>query len=528
MPYVLVWTILILPAVRNMSRGWRPFADDASIAIRSWATLTLHPPLVGQITGATTGAGVQSVADPGPLELWFLGPFVHLDPGQGALIGSVLLCGAALSLAIHLLKKTTGTWAAVIFALVIADLALVSPTPYLDPVWNSSFAFFWFLSFMAVAFVVGRGYLIYLPILLFLGSVTVDSHLLFLPSVAGVLVASPICGWHFNRPRDYRWLWWTGGVGVACWLAPGLQELFGAHPNISLLVHGGGIGAADNTKTFGVMFGLRALSRAASLNPIWASPRSIAPLASNADISQRNILLSIVLIALVAIAIVAWRQKNSSLCSMSLITAVSAFGVVVLYSRIPQNFVLSLVWVSLVVWVVGICIWLTLGLAVFTAVRPRISFRSPRITKRTGEIVSVAALGVCTVAGTLVVLFPYGNQFLLNLTTMHRVNEMAAIVERNVHRGDVDIAIHYNGSNYFQVAGDEHGVAYLLEAAGWQPGLDPSVNALLGLPIHPHSREVVFDERGAKLVGFRVIRHYNPWAALVGFSPVRNTTSASR
>src|ERR1035437_5888743 len=143
--HVVVWTLLLAPMVRALARGWRPLADDATIAIGAWRALTLHPPLLGQLTSA---AGAEKLAsDPGPLEYWLLGPFVHLDPGQGVLIGSAVLCALVLSVAIEVLWRTSGTWAAVLFTFVMVDMAIVSPTPFLDPVWNNSFAFFWFAAF---------------------------------------------------------------------------------------------------------------------------------------------------------------------------------------------------------------------------------------------------------------------------------------------------------------------------------------------------------------------------------------------
>ena len=97
-----------------------------------------------------------------------------------------------------MLQKTAGLWAAVIMALVVADLAIVSPFAFIDPVWNSDFASFWFLSFLAVAFAVGAGNLRYLPLLVFVGSVTIDSHLLFAPSTVLILIAVVVCGLLFR------------------------------------------------------------------------------------------------------------------------------------------------------------------------------------------------------------------------------------------------------------------------------------------------------------------------------------------
>ena len=511
-PHLLVWTLLLTPAIRSLARGWRPLADDASIALGAWTTFSLHFPLVGIGTGAGTGpTGMQTTSNPGPLELWLLGPFVHLDPGQGALIGSALLCAAVLSVTIHVLRKTTGSWAAVIFALVVADLAVVSPTPFVDPVWNSNFAFFWFLGFLGIAFAVGQGNLRYLPLLVFFGSVTIDSHLLFLPSVAIVLVAAPVLGWFLRRPTDYRWLWWTGGVAFVCWIAPVCQQLFGAHPNISALLSSGGVGATDKTRTFGFVFGLRALSRAASLNPIWASPRSILPLPSAGDVSQRNLVLCLVLPALIGIGVIAWKRKQAHVCSMAVITTGSTVGLVLMYSRIPTNYFLSFTWVNLLIWVVGICIWLTFGLTAITAAKEFDLIPSVRISERTRQISVLAALAIATIVGTLVAVFPYGNQgFLLDFAGATRVNTMAAIIEQQVPQGNVGLAIQYKGNDFFQTVEDEHGIAYLLRTAGWTPGMAPNANGVLGLPIRRKSPFAVFTERGTQVTGYRIYHHYAP------------------
>jgi hypothetical protein len=505
-PHIVVWTLILVPTIRTMSRGWRPVSDDAAIAIRAWATFSLHPPLVGQFTGAT---GSQNTADPGPLEFWLLGPFVHLDHGQGALLGSALLCAAILSITLYVLQKTTGTWAAVIFSLVVADLAVTSPTPFVDPVWNSSFAFFWFLAFMGVAFVVAQGNLRFLPLLVLVASVTVDSHLLFLPSIACVLIGAPLCGWFFRKPGNHRWIWWTAGVAVACWAATVLQQLFGKQGNVSLLLHSAGLFSSDKTRTFGFVFGLRALARAASPNPIWASPRPIAPLASGGDVLYRNLLPCLVLPVIVAIGVVAWRRKQTLLCSMCVITTAAAIGLVAMYARIPYAYLLSFTWVNLAVWVVGICIWLTFGMAVVIALRSHVSAGWGRFSPRARDIVALCVLGAATVGGTFVTTFPYGNQqFLLDFPGMSRIQSITTNVEHRVPRGDVGIAIRYTGKNYFQILEDEHGAANLLLVDGWEPGLEPSPNGLLQLPIHPKSPFVVITENGTKVTGYQVYRHY--------------------
>jgi hypothetical protein len=515
-PHVVVWTLLLAPMIQNLARGWRPTSDDATIAIGAWRVLSLHPPLLGQLTSAVGGV---NASDPGPLEYWVLGPFVHLDPGQGVLIGSAVLCALALSVAIEVLRRTSGTWAAVIFTFVVVDMAIVSPTPFVDPVWNNSFGFFWFAAYLGVAFAVARGHLRYFALLLFIGSVAIDSNLLYLPTIGLLLVASLVLGWHSRRPANRRWLWWTVAVGVVCWVGPLYQQFFETRPNLTLLLR-----AAP--KTEGLIFGLRAMSRAVSLNPIWTSPRPIGEFPAYADISQRSLVPGlVVLVVLAAITIAAWRRKDSALVSMCMVSTAGAVGIVFLFARTPSNDLISFIWINLAVWLVGTCIWVTLGLAIFTALRPRLtgirtqvaelraqSGREPtRFSSRQRRLDLIAVLGVAGLAGTLVTVFPYGDQFLIDSPAVARVQQMTAYIEHRVAPGKVGMGIVYTGSNVFQTSTDEHGVAYLLLTDGYVPGMQPSINQLLGLPIHPKSPFVVFTEKGTRVTGSKYYPVYQPY-----------------
>jgi hypothetical protein len=509
-PHIVVWSLLLVPALRNAIRGWRPLGDDGAIAIGAWRTLTLHPPLVGQLTFATSSQGNN---DPGPLEYWILGPFAHLDPGQGVLIGSAILCAFILSVAIEILWRRAGMWAAVIFSVAIADLAITSPTPFVDPVWNSSFGFFWFAAFVGIAFVVGSGNLQYFALLIFIGSVAVDSHLIYLPSVGILLVLSLACGWFMKRPKGLRWLWWTIGVAVVCWFAPIYQEFFDARPNLSALLRSMGLLSGGTVqKKEGLSYGLHALGRAASVSPIWASPRPLDPFASANDLAHGNIVLAfLVLLLMAVIVVVGLRRKERLLVSMGVVSIGGSLGVVVLLSSSPVSYLLSFIWVNLVVWVVGIFLWITVGYAVVLALRPQIAkvraqvaeVRSqvdPMATRRTGLLVFMAAAGL---AGTLFAVFPYGDQFIQDWPGVVRVKQMTADIVNHVPRGNVGIGINHAGGNTLQAASDEHGLAYLLITKGWVPGMQPSINQLLGLPIHPKSPFVVFTETGTTLTSAR-------------------------
>jgi hypothetical protein len=522
-PHIVVWALLVIPALRNAIRGWRPLGDDGAIAIGAWRTLTLHPPLVGQLTFATSSQGNN---DPGPLEYWILGPFAHLDPGQGVLIGSAILCAFILSVAIEILWRRAGMWAAVIFSVAVADLAILSPTPFVDPVWNSSFGFFWFIAFVGIAFVVGSGNLQYFALLIFIGSVAVDSHLIYLPSVGILLVFSLVCGWLMKRPKGLRWLWWTIGVAIVCWFAPIYQEFFEARPNLSALLRSMGLLSGGKVqKKEGLSYGLHALGRAASVSPIWASPRPLDPFASANDLAHGNIVLAfLVLLLMAGIVVMGVRRKERALVSMGVVSIGGSLGVVVLMASSPVSYLLSFIWVNLVVWIVGIFLWITVGYAAVIVLRPQIAKLQAQVaevraqagamgptatrtrtattatTRRTGLLLFMAAAGL---AGTLIGVFPYGDQFIQDWPGVARVKQMTADVVNHVPKGNVGIGIIHNGGNTLQAASDEHGLAYLLMTKGWVPGMQPSINQLLGLPIHPKSPFVVFTEVGTRLTSAR-------------------------
>ena len=513
-PHVLVWTLLLVPAIRTMARGWRPLGDDANIAIGAWRSISLHPPLVGVLTGAVG----KLASDPGPLELWLLGPFVHLDPGQGVLLGSAVLSAAVLSLSLYVLVKTAGIWSGVVFSLCVADLALTSPTPFVDPVWNSAFGFFWFLAFLGVAVAVGMGNLRYLALLVFIGSVTVDAHLMYLPSCGIVLAATAVSGFLLGRPTTYRWAVWTAVVTALCWAPTLVQQFTSSRPNLSLLFRSGVTSSGE--KTEGFVYGLRALSRAASLFPIWASPRPIDPLVSSGDF-RRNLLLCLVVPLLIGLAVWAWRRTHLELFSLCLVSLAGGLGLVFLFAHIPDSFLLSFVWVNLPVWAVGVCLWVTLGLATVTALRAQRHRTVPeRVSSTAVRAGALVLMGLATAAATVVALFPYGSQFVLDWPATTRVTQMAAQIERRIPPGPVGIGIRYRGPDYFQAASDEHGLSYLLLTAGWLPGMEAAENQLLDLPIHPRSPFVVFNEKGVVLRSTDFYRHYLPyWSFLAPGSP---------
>src|ERR1700691_2744737 len=91
--HVLIWAIVLVPAVVEMMRGWRPLiGDDATITLRSFQVFSLHPPLVGMHSDLTAPPG-HILYDLGPLQFVLLSIPVHIDHLQGGLWGSALIYG---------------------------------------------------------------------------------------------------------------------------------------------------------------------------------------------------------------------------------------------------------------------------------------------------------------------------------------------------------------------------------------------------------------------------------------------------
>jgi hypothetical protein len=173
---LVVWTVVLVPALGEMVDGWRPLQDEATISLRAWQVFSLHPPLLGQFSTTSVGTG-HLIFDPGPLQFWLLALPVHIDPNQGALWGAALLVGLVLSLAIEALWRTGRAWACGLVAFALLDIAWLIPSVFARPAWNPDFAIPFVLTSIVLAWVVATGSLKWWPWLVFTASVAVQAEL---------------------------------------------------------------------------------------------------------------------------------------------------------------------------------------------------------------------------------------------------------------------------------------------------------------------------------------------------------------
>jgi hypothetical protein len=512
--YVVGLTPFLVGAIAESARGYRPTSDDAVIALRSWDALTAHGPLVGTWTNATASAA-HTTFDPGPLLFWFLSLPVHLDHAQGALWGAAVLCMAGVALSIEAAWATRG-WVGGV-AVVAAVLLVVAAQPgvVLDPVWNPSVGLIWYLATAATAWATASGHLRFMPALVLAGSFTAQAHLMFaLAAIVAVVIAAAM-GALWPRP-PMRWVarcGWLGGglvVGLACWLAPVIQQLTSSPGNLSLLLASGHQG-----KEIGSSFGLNALVGAVSPNPLlfssW-SGNTFLSVAEHIGSHQGGAGIAL-LVALALVSVGAFALRRRELGALALISLIFAGAGVITTARIPVAFATAIIYLDRDLWLVAPLTWLVLFwlvCAVAWSAWRKWGQRRPwpvHLPRPTAPAV-LAVIGACALA--LVAAFavrvgggsngpaskPLGQ-------AIAQATASARQVERLVPRGPVSVVVLPSGLPAYLVL---PGVLWQLRSDGWTPQTPPPFVSHLGEPYVPTRGTPRVTVTLAQNGGVRVVR----------------------
>lgn len=489
--HLVVWVALVVPLVVVLARGWIPSGDDAAIAIRSYQTFTLHPPLLGLVSTVGTGTG-HYVSDPGPLLFWLLAVPVRIDPLHGPLWGAALLSGIALSVAIEALWSA-GQWlAGAVVAFVVADYLCFAPTVVENVVWNAYFPIPFFIAAIALAWVVAGGSVGWSPVLVFAGSVAAQSQLIFaLPAVALVVLA-PILGLVLRgRPPRFRWLVVGLAVAGACWLAPLLQAL-GSDSNLSALAT-----STHGLPRLGPGWGLRVIGTAGSPSPLWlhALPTDFFRVLGTIAVNSPALGV-VVLVILTVIAVWAWRDGRLMLCTLTLVTLMCLLSLGTGFALVPTKNSLNLAYMITVLWAISLLVWSVVVWALVvlaTAAARRLA--GPDVHRflvggRPERAAAVLMVPVVALVFGAVALRSY-QPGLVNVGTSvsdsRLLPRIATQVERAAPPGRAVIRVDEVGADGLQSFWLTEGAAWSLEAAGWHPGLDGMARAYTGLAPRPGS-----------------------------------------
>jgi len=514
--HLAVWTAILVPMFAELSRGWRPFGDDAAIASRSYQALSLHPPLTGLVSAASVGLG-HALFDPGPLLFYLLAIPARLDPAHGLLWGAALFCGAVLSASVEALWST-GRWlAGAVVAFAVLDLVWRTPAVFENLAWNAYFPLPFFIASVVLAWVVATGKTGWWPLLVFTASVAAQSHLIFVvPAVALVVVALVSGLVTAGRPRRLRWLGIGVGVGVLCWLAPLIQQVTSRRGNLTAL-----IGSGKGETRLGVGFGLRVVGLAGGWHPIWLThiPSGFHKLVSF-EYRYSPWYGGLVLGLLGVITVVALATGRRPLGALGAVSVAVALGVFASFAVFPVKNFISLAYLVDCLWVVGILIWAVVAWAAFSLAQAALArARRPAgaagpAIERAAELVpwagalALAALAVVGVLGIGPAATRPG-EIDWNARDVALVARAATAIERAIPRGPVAIEV---GpvflSDFFLAAWSTEAVAYRLESDGWRPGVSGPAESYTELPIPAGARWPSFQItiKGTHVVSVRRVR----------------------
>jgi hypothetical protein len=499
--HIAVWNAVLTPTIVVLSKGWVATGDDAAIAIRSYQTFSFHPPLVGLASTASGGHG-STIYDPGPLLFWLLAIPVRIDPTYGPLWGAALWSGAALSTAVEAIWRTRVWIGCAVIGLVALDYLLFVPQSFENLIWNAYFPIPFFVAAIALAWIVGSGSYSWWPVLVVAGSVAAQCQLIYLLPAIALVVMSPLIGLAMQKDLApaKRPLVVGAFVGLLCWIVPLIQN-FGSNGNLSALVRSG-----QGQPRLGPAIGLRVVALIASPRPLPFTSLPKNSLAIFDFVHHGSVTVGLVIILLLALSLLVSKGSvHFRLTALISIALVSVVMTLTSFAIIPKRNVLSLSYVLGMVWAVSALVWAALLWSLAVACieflrKRRTAVPGPARLQLVAGIGSVVLLGVGALVGILSLrsFVPSVSNVGLDAHGIHSVTVAAEHIEQRTPRGPVALTATAPADDSFAALDIVEGVAWRLEADGWQPGLYGFLQEYTGLlppPTTPAFSISIADER---------------------------------
>jgi hypothetical protein len=413
---LLVGLLAALPAAIATGQaiwlGWTPSSDDGVIALRAFDVLSAHPPLLGQLTAASSLVGTPAY-DLGSLLYVVLAVPAHI--GAAAL---VLTMGAisvlAVILVVVLAHRRAGLGFMFLTAAAVVLMCRSLPVEVAYDVWNPWAGMFPFIALLFIAWSVACGDFTLLPLLILVVSYIVQCHTAYiLPGIATVLVATlgltlqrrrigkPGTRHAADKARVLPWLLASVLIIVLCWAAPVIQQIRDRPGNLDLIARI----AVSGHATLGMKAGLRSLARAVGILPLWAG--RAPPLAARYfDLFQgpsgfAYVTAAILILGLVAALIASLSQRLHDVVFATLLALALCVTVVVEAGAIPAGtLALGASWYTLT-WIspVGMYACLILGWSTWCLLAPASRLRPlrPSTGLVSGSCASLAILGLALI-----------------------------------------------------------------------------------------------------------------------------------
>jgi len=253
-PGVVVWVAVALVAVPFVVAGlsvigvhWNPAGDQAIEVMRIRDVGTAHTPLIGQWSR-------WGWSHPGPLTFWLLAPFARTLGNDGTLLGTAVL-NLAAAVGIVVAAARVAPAVAVLAGAITGVLAHAVGLDFLIFLWNPWAAFFPFVLFLVLVWIVVTGRTGWLAAAVAVGSYVLQAHAGYLALTVGLLAiaavrpvrdalartdaaetsetADPSDVGPDPRRRARRALGVALIVGIVVWLPPLVQEVTGDPGNLT-------------------------------------------------------------------------------------------------------------------------------------------------------------------------------------------------------------------------------------------------------------------------------------------------------
>jgi hypothetical protein len=479
-------------------------SDVAGIALRSWDVISAHGPLVGQATRLARGT-----YDLGPLQYWLLTVPVHLDPLHGVLWGAALWCMLACSLTIEAAWSVVGEFGGVLASVTILGVILwisgssgilgISGIPGITglPSWNPWFGMMFFLASLAAAWAVMAGHRGWWPVLMITASVAAQAHLMYAAAAAALVLVAFIVGMvdSFRGHTGFRWAAYGLIAGLACWLAPLIQELTAQTGNLTALFNG----ELAHRPTVGLSFGLKALTAAVQPPPLWWTTWASLPGLGVVERRSAAFGVAALVLAVVALAVAIYPLRSRRTAALAVISLLVSATALITYSGVPVASITtnptSLNYLMAPMYLVGVLAWLTtgsvlvlIGRRVISRVRARAAAPAEPSGGPVTEPRKTAARWAVATTGfavaTLIALTSWGiasgkpSSGTAGDPVIHVVNVASQKIERRLPGQAISLSVmvaddHYRRRTTF-------GLVYALRTAGYRPEVNTGYARQLG------------------------------------------------
>jgi hypothetical protein len=391
----VVLAIPLLVAVVSLHRQpWNPVLDLAMTEMRVRDVGTSHSPLIG-LVGRIGPYGPNQGSHPGPISFWALAPFYRVfGSSPWALeVAAASLNLLAIAAALWIASRRGGLPLALAVAAMLAVVLRFFGPSTLTQAWNPYMPVLWWLVFLLACWSVLCGDFVMLPVAALAGAFCMQTEVAYVGLITGLgAITFAIASIEAYRGRTdrkafRRFIRWSAGAFAALvvvWIPPVIDQIRHTPGNFSTLwtyffTH-------PSDQSVGLRTGVEAL--VGHMSPIRLLTGLLVPRIGT-TMAETSVPGTVLLVAWLASAIVAWRARLRDLVRFDLVIGAALVLGVVSTSRI-----FGIVWYYLIMWawVVGALMVIAIGWTVAVMVGRRLPAQRREGSAFAGSVALAALL----------------------------------------------------------------------------------------------------------------------------------------